>query len=147
MIKWLHVSGVSISTDGWRNAPAKMRGLHVPCSQRSATFQVYTEFVYVQKYIVFVICSLLVHVGIDCVTDKLKATFSWMKVLNAENYILGLWNFKIFCGRMRPRTPPPRKRGLMAPCWYSWLLYSNLLTTSIFIEAPDVCSLSVASKA
>ena len=42
--------------------------------------QVYTEFVYVQKYViilVFIICSLLV--GIDCVTGKSIATFSWMK--------------------------------------------------------------------
>ena len=37
-----------------------------------------------------------------------------------------------------PRPPlPPRKRGLTAPCWYSWLLYSNLLATSIFIETPE----------
>ena len=74
----------------------------------------------------------------------MKATFSRIKNTlfcpqfspqNAENRILGLWNFKLFW----VSTPPdplllPRKRGLMAPCWYSRLLYSNLLATSIFIE-------------
>ena len=37
-----------------------------------------------------------------------------------------------------PRPPPPpRKRGPTAACWYSRLLYSNLLATSAFIETPD----------
>ena len=54
------------------------------------------------RKLVFIICSLLV--GIDCVTDKLKVTFSWMKNTpfcpqispqNAENRILGLWNFDV----------------------------------------------------
>ena len=31
---------------------------------------------------------------------------------------------------------PPKNKGLMAACWYSRLLYSNLLATSIFIETP-----------
>ena len=40
-----------------------------------------------------------------------------------------------------PALPPPptRKRGPMIPCWYSRLLYSNLLATSIsnpFIQTP-----------
>ena len=35
------------------------------------SFKVYTEFV---RNLVFIICSLLIE--IDCVTDKLKATFS-----------------------------------------------------------------------
>ena len=34
--------------------------------------------------------------------------------------------------------PPARKRRLMAPCWYSQLLYSNLLAAQIFIETPGV---------
>ena len=57
---------------------------------------------------------------------------------NAENRILGLWNFKIFWISMPPDSLPHpiRKRGLTAPCWYSQLLYSNLLATSIFIETP-----------
>ena len=93
--------------------------------------------------LVFIICSLLSE--IDYVTDKLKATFSWMKntlsVLkfspqNAENRILELWSFKIFS--ICAQTPsPPRKRGLTASCWYSRLLYSNLLATSISIETPE----------
>ena len=57
---------------------------------------------------------------------------------NAGNHILGLWNFKIFRGSM-PQTPS-RDTGLMAPCWqlcwYSQVLYSNLLATSIIIETP-----------
>ena len=37
-----------------------------------------------------------------------------------------------------PRLPrPPRKSGSAAPCWYSRLLYSNLLASSIFIESPS----------
>ena len=32
---------------------------------------------------------------------------------------------------------PPRLRGLMAPCSYSRLLFSNQLPTSNFIETPD----------
>ena len=37
-----------------------------------------------------------------------------------------------------PRPPrPPRKSGSAAPCWYSRLLYSNLLASSIFIESPS----------
>ena len=31
--------------------------------------------------------------------------------------------------------PPPQKKGTNS--WYSWLLYSNLLATSAFIETPD----------
>ena len=75
----------------------------------------------------------------------MKATFSWIKnklffpqvsPQNSEIRILGLWNFKIFWGSMPPDPLPPRKRGLTAPCWYSRLLDSNLLATSIFIETP-----------
>ena len=36
----------------------------------------------------------------------------------------------------RTQAPFPLKRRLMAPCWYSRLLFSNLLATSIFIETP-----------
>ena len=50
--------------------------------------------------------------------------------LNAGNCLLGLCNFKIFCGSM-PQTPLEN-----VDFWYSWLLYSNLLATSIFIETP-----------
>ena len=78
------------------------------------------------RNLVFIICSLLV--GIDCVTDKLKATFPWRKNLktgtpqNTENHMLRLWNFNILWGRAHPDpTPPshPRKGGLMVPCWYT----------------------------
>ena len=86
-------------------------------------------------------------VGIGCVTDKLlKPTFPWMKTRSfvlkfnpqkAENRILGLWNVKISHSRMRlDPVFPPKRRGLTAPCWYSRLLDSNLLATSIFIETP-----------
>ena len=55
----------------------------------------------------------------------------------AENRILGLWNVKISHSRTRlDPVFPPKRRGLTAPCWYSWLLDSNLLATSIFIETP-----------
>ena len=98
----------------------------------------------------FIICSLLV--GIDFVSDKSKVSrklhfFEWKNALfrfkfspqNTENRILGLWKFKIFWGSLPPETPlPPQKRGPMAPCWYSRLLYSNLLATSIIIETPVV---------
>ena len=45
---------------------------------------------------------------------------------------------------MPPDTPG--KSELPAPCWYSHLLYLNLLATSIFIETPALyvlaCGLS-----
>ena len=37
---------------------------------------------------------------------------------------------------------PPGGMGLLASCWYSQLLYSNLLATSIIIETPWCHSLS-----
>ena len=48
---------------------------------------------------------------------------------DAENHILGLWNFKIFWARTCPDPSPPplRKKGSAALCLYSRLLYSNLL--------------------
>ena len=79
----------------------------------------------------------------------MKVAFSWMKNTlfctqfspqNASNHILGLWNFKIFWGSKPP--DPPRKKGKMTPCWYSRLLYSNLLATSIFIETPVYCNVT-----
>ena len=42
--------------------------------------------------------------------------------------------FKNFSGA----DPSSLRRGRMAPCWYSRLLYSNLLGTSIFIETPEI---------
>ena len=79
----------------------------------------------------------------------MKAIFSWMKNTlfcsqfspwNTGNGSLGLWNSKMLWGSMPPGPPPlpphPRKRGLMAPCWYSRLLYSKLLATSVIIESP-----------
>ena len=73
----------------------------------------------------------------------MKALFSWKKNrLNCSQFcprntgklILGLWNSKIFWESTPP--DPPRRRGLTAPCWYSRLLYPNLLATSIIIETP-----------
>ena len=90
------------------------------------------------------ICSLLVR--IDCVVMKAEwnAIFSWLKNTlfnsqfssqNTGDHILGLWNSTIFWGSMPP--DPPRRRELTARCWYSRLLYSNLLATSIIIiETP-----------
>ena len=45
--------------------------------------------------------------------------------LNAGNRLLGFW------GSM-PQTPLEN-----VDCWYSQLLYSNLLATSMFIETPE----------
>ena len=53
--------------------------------------------------------------------------------LNTGNRLLRLCNFKIFWGSM---TQTPLKN---VDCWYSQLLYSNLLATSIFIETPVYC--------
>ena len=73
----------------------------------------------------------------------MKALFSWKKnrlyssqcsPRNTGNLILGLRNSNIFWGSTPP--DPPRRRGLTAPCWYSRLLYPNLLATSIIIETP-----------
>ena len=73
----------------------------------------------------------------------MKALFSWKKnrlycsqfcPRNTGKLILGLWNSKIFWESTPP--DPPRRRGLTAPCWYSRLLYPNLLATSIIIETP-----------
>ena len=98
------------------------------------------------RNLVFIICSLLV--GIDCVTDKLKATFSWRKNLkigtpqNAENRMLRHWNFNIFWGRAHPETTPPPpapERGTDGPLLIqSLLLYSNLQASSIIIETPGI---------
>ena len=47
--------------------------------------------------------------------------------------------FQNFLGQNAPgqTLPPPSGRGIKAPCcWYSQLLYWNLLATSIFIETP-----------
>ena len=100
------------------------------------------------RHLVFIICSLLV--GIDCVTDKLKATFSWRKNLktgtpkNTENRMLRLWNFNIFWGRAHlDPTPPlsPQKRRTDGPLLIdSRLLYSNLQATSIIVETPGISS-------
>ena len=94
--------------------------------------------------LVFIICSLLV--GIDCVTDKSKVEWK-LPFFNlvprvAESRILGLWNFTIFWGNtpLDP-LPHPRIRGRTSPCWYTGLLYSNLLATSIYIETPCFCGL------
>ena len=67
----------------------------------------------------------------------MKATFSWMKnKLFSPQFprTLKFWNshfralkFQNFLEKHAPRSPPPRERGLTAPCWYSWLLYSHLL--------------------
>ena len=76
--------------------------------------------------LVFIICSLIV--GIDCVTDKLKATFSWMKdtLFCPQIYSPERWKshfralkFQNFLGQNAPTS------------------YSNLLATSIFIETPE----------
>ena len=56
---------------------------------------------------------------------------------NTGNRILGLWNSEIFWGSMPP--DPPWRRELTAPCWYSRLLYSTLLATSIIIETSVLC--------
>ena len=67
--------------------------------------------------VVFIICSLLV--GIYYVTDKLKV--EW------KLHFLEWKTNSFFLGKHAPRSPHPRERGLTAPCWYSWLLYSHLL--------------------
>ena len=63
---------------------------------------------------VFINCSLLV--GIDCVTDKLKATFSWMNntLFCPQIHSPDRWKshfralkFQNFGGKNVPRPPPP----------------------------------------
>ena len=108
------------------------------------SLEVYTEFVYMQKYVIKF--PSLFHCLWELKTDKLKTSFPWTKTRSfvlkfnpqkAENRMLGLWNVKISHSRMRPDPIfPPKRRGLTAPCSYSWLLDSNLLATSIFIETP-----------
>ena len=93
--------------------------------------EVYTEFAVVQMYI----CPLLVSCVADIIRTWKKATFSEMKKhtictqfspLHAENCIL-----EAAC----PQNP--RGMELTTPCWYSRVLYSNLLATSIIIETPE----------
>ena len=70
--------------------------------------------------------------------------YSQVSPLNAGR-LLGLCNFKIFWESMPQK--PFEKVGSVG-CWYSRLLYSNLLPTSIFIETPGVESLEwIISKA
>ena len=71
----------------------------------------------------------------------IKATFFKCKthffVQHAGNRIWGLWNFRIFLEQHAPRPPPPllEKGDLWPPVdRVAWLLESNLLATSIFIE-------------
>ena len=98
--------------------------------------EVYTEFAVVQMYI----CPLLVSYVADIIRTWKKATFSEMKKhtlctqfspLHAENCILG----QISKGSMPP--DPPWGMELTTPCWYSRVLYSNLMATSIIIETPE----------
>ena len=56
--------------------------------------------------------------------------YSQFRPLNTGNRLLRLYNFKIFWGSMT-QTPLGN-----VDCWYSHLLYSNLLATSIFVETP-----------
>ena len=86
------------------------------------------------RKLVFIICSLLV--GIDCVTDKLKVTFSWMKntpfcpQISPHFRALKFWRTKNICAgenRMKqfvrtsfpfPRpcvSPPPPSSGVRFP--------------------------------
>ena len=92
---------------------------------------------------VHTVCSLLV----SCVADNrnlegIKLHFLEWKT---HSFVLNLVpqnteNRKIFWGSMPPE--PPRSTGLTPPCWYSQVLYSNLLATSIIItETPDYCLL------
>ena len=71
----------------------------------------------------------------------MKTAFSWMKSRlfcsqfnprNTGNCILGFWNSKIFWGNKPP--DPLRRKGLLAACRCSRLLYSNLLATSILLK-------------
>ena len=71
--------------------------------------------------------------------------YSQVSPLNAGR-LLGLCNFKIFKERACPQKPLENVGSV--GCWYSRLLYSNLLPTSIFIETPGVESLElIISKA
>ena len=98
------------------------------------------EFVFLRAKVcilVFIICPLLV--GIDCVTDKTKATFSFKKkhTLLSSNLVprmpkiafLGLWNFKLFWGRTRLDLPlpPPLQKGTNGPLLIQWVTLSKLL--------------------
>ena len=80
----------------------------------------------------------------------MRAIFSWMKNTlfcsqfspwNTGNGILGLWNSKMLWGSTPPLPGPPplpphpRKRGLMASCWYSRLLYSNCWLLQLLSKA------------
>ena len=96
------------------------------------------------RNLAFINCSLLV--GIDCVTDKLKATFSSVKNTffsqNAENRFLGLWNFKIFWARTSSDPLPSLEKGDQRPlvdtvgysiqtCWLLQFLLKPLVNSII----------------
>ena len=81
---------------------------------------------------VIMICSLLV--GFNCVANRSKFDLNpnlpeWNSFILSlvlwmlEIAYLGLCNFKILWGSMPSDTL--WKRGLLAPCWNSWLLYSD----------------------
>ena len=75
-----------------------------------------------------------------CIDPKHIIFCTQFSAQNAGNRILGHWNVEIFKGCMPP--VPSRRREVKASFWYSRLLFSNLLATSIFIETPACWFLS-----
>ena len=89
-------------------------------------------------------------------SQQIHSFVVWILVTSCENqqYYHSWIKNTLFCSQFSPKHwkshfralkfqnflrggDPPRRRGLTAPCWYSLLLYSNLLATSIIIETPD----------
>ena len=99
---------------------------------------------------VTMICSLLV--GFNCVANRSKVDLNpnlleWNSFILSlvlwmlEIAYLGLCNFKMFWGSMPSDTP--WKRGLLAPCWYSRLLYSN---PGPYVQMCGYCNSCVCSQ-
>ena len=110
----------------------------------NAIFQSFFKRFFMQKLftckshnLVSIICSLLV--GIDCDRQIESCIFLNEKHIllasspqNAENRILGLWNFKIFLGRTCPDPLSPLEKGTNGPM---------LIQTVFEIQTRDICTL------
>ena len=81
----------------------------------------------------------LFHIGWPCKHCKFQTCLRDNLVPRMLEMAFQSFQISKFSGGPCPQTPLGL-RGLMAPCSYSRLLFSNQLPTSYFIETPACCS-------